>query len=227
MSAPRNRKERRAAAGSKITSPEDIPLAQPNRSETTHKTLLDLAAERNAEHFGDRPFPSTSNGVRTQPKVVLKSIKPDGTFAQDVTEEEPLDDPIGAFGNAVFYALSLTMLHLTLDVLVHNQYAEAIKWEDITWRTAQTFPMLLVMVYMLHSSADTWWAQGVFLGGSVAAGCYLILSSNEARYFEVMKRAPPVGTLWVWSVLELRLEMALLGLATVGAYFWWGEYTIF
>lgn len=219
-SNPRNRKERRAAA--KTTSPGDVPMAQPDRSGPKHKTLLDLAAERNAEHFG-----SPSNGSPISPKVVMKTINPDGTFAKDTSEDGPLDDPIGPFGNAVFYSISLTMLHVMLDVLVHNQYAESINWNTISWRMAQTFPMLLTMVYMLHSRAGTWWAQSVFLVTSMAAGIYLIYSSNEEKYMAVMKRAPPVGTLWVWSVIELRLEVALLGLAVVGGYFWWGEYTIF
>ena len=61
----------------------------------------------------------------------------------------------------------------------------------------------------------------------MAAGCYLIYSSNEEAYFAVMKRAPPLGTLWVWSVIEMRLEFAVGSLIAVGAYFWRGGYTIF
>ena len=67
----------------------------------------------------------------------------------------------------------------------------------------------------------------MFLAMSVGAGCYLIYSSNEEAYFAVMKRAPPLGTLWVWSVIEMRLGFAVGSLITVGAYFWQGGYTIF
>ena len=48
--------------------------------------------------------------------------------------------------------------------------------------------------------------------------------SNEEPYFAVMKRAPPLGTVWVWCVLEQRLEVAVLGIAVVGGYFWFGGY---
>ncbi|EEH40461.1 hypothetical protein PAAG_02516 [Paracoccidioides lutzii Pb01] len=43
-----------------------------------------------------------------------------------------------------------------------------------------------------------------FLGGR------LIAITNEASYYAVMKKAPSLGTLWVWLVLELSLIPALL-----------------
>lgn len=41
-----------------------------------------------------------------------------------------------------------------------------------------------------------------------------------------MKQAPPVGCLWVWSVIELELPWAVLGLAFDGLFLWWGGYGI-
>jgi len=61
----------------------------------------------------------------------------------------------------------------------------------------------------------------------VGAGCHLIYSSNEEAYFAVMKRAPPLGTLWVWSVIEMKLEVAVLSVGVVGGYFWLGGFKMF
>jgi hypothetical protein len=217
-----NRKERRAAKKSST----EIPLAQPPRDQRKAKTLLDIAAERNAELQGGQPFIPTGSDKSSEPQYITKTIHPDGSLS-DSDAVAVDDDLIGPFGNAIFYAISLTMLHLTLDVLVHNQYAETIKWDAITRRTMTTFPSLMIMLYFLHPRAGEHWAQAVFLIGSIVAGCYLSWASSEQPFFAVMKVAPPLGTLWVWFVLELRLELAMASLFGVGGYFWWKGYTIY
>ncbi|KAI4155373.1 MAG: hypothetical protein LQ340_001037 [Diploschistes diacapsis] len=224
-----NRKARRAAASGKVASAEDIPLKQPVREkEVSHKTLYDLATEREAELFPDGPpAPSQSRNVKP-PEMVTTKVNSDGTIShiKDPGFEHG-DDPIGPFGYAFIYAITFTMLHFTLDVLVHNQYRMSIDWDMITWKTATAFPVLLFLVYILHPQASAVWAQALFFVGGVVAGCYLVKSSNVDPYFAVMKRAPALGTLWVWCVLEQRLAVALAGLGVVGAYFWWGDYAIF
>ena len=221
---PRNRKERRAAENNRKT----IPLAQPSRDGPKHKTLYEIAAERQAELSKGQPFTSKPPDIDNSKEstFVTTTINPDGSLS-DIPE--PIDEPIGPVGQAVFFALTLTMLHFTLDVLVHQQYrqAETIEWSMIVQRTLVTFPILGALVYALKARANAIWAQVLFFGLSVGAGCYLIYSSNEEAYFAVMKRAPPLGTLWVWSVIEMRLEVAVGSLVAVGGYFWWGGYSIF
>ena len=39
-----------------------------------------------------------------------------------------------------------------------------------------------------------------------------------------MKRAPALGTLWVWAVVEMRLAYAVVGLLAPLAYMWWGGF---
>lgn len=58
----------------------------------------------------------------------------------------------------------------------------------------------------------------------MVAGCWLVRASNEDAYLEVMKKAPPLGVIWVWAVVELRWEVALAGLGVVGGYAWWCGY---
>jgi hypothetical protein len=61
---------------------------------------------------------------------------------------------------------------------------------------------------------------------SVLAGCYVIHITNTFGYMAVMKQAPPVGCLWVWSVIELELPWAVLSLAGTGTFLWQNGYTI-
>ena len=226
-----NRKARRAAKKeAAITSAADIPLTHPSREKPTdHKTLYDIAAERQAELFPSG-LPSFSKDSSRNTEVITTNINADGSISQSKEaanhEEDPKEDPIGPFGHALVYAITFTMLHFTLDVLVHNQYRMSIGWHLIAWKTASAFPSLLLLIYFFHPRASKSWAQVLFFAGSVAAGCYLVKSSNEDPYFAVMKRAPPLGTLWIWCVLEQRLEAAVAGLAVVGGFFWWGGYSI-
>ncbi|MCJ1250837.1 hypothetical protein MMC30_008065 [Trapelia coarctata] len=228
----RNRKERRAAAKAnpQFTKASEIPLKTPSREGPKTKTLLEIATERQAELQGGQPFSSASSDTSTGPQVITTSINPDGTLSipsGTLLSPTAHSEPVGPFAQAIFLSITLTMLHFTFDVLVHQQYRQSIAWDIIIQRAALTFPILATLVYMLHSRAQKIWAQVLFLGMSVGTGCYLTYASNEEVYFAVMKRAPPLGTLWVWSVVEMRLEAAILSVAAVGGYFWWGGFKMF
>lgn len=119
------------------------------------------------------------------------------------------------------------MLHFTLDVLVHHQYALSISWSNIIRRTLAALPALFLIIYMLQPRSQHVFTQFLYLAMSIVAGCYLVYVSNEEPYFAVMKRAPPLGTLWIWSVIEMRLKWAVAGLVVVGTFYWGGGYTIF
>lgn len=58
------------------------------------------------------------------------------------------------------------------------------------------------------------------------AGCYLIHITNKYSYIAVLKQAPPLGCLWVWSIIELNLGLAVVSLALSGFFFWQGGYTV-
>jgi hypothetical protein len=225
---PRNRNERRVASKSKAQSENDlgIPLANPSRVAPKHKTLFEIAAEKQAELQGSQQSSSEKSAVHEDVSISRFGIDSSGKLI--ATKDHPDGaDVIGPFGEAVFYTISLSMLHFTLDVLVHQQYRQSIDWGMIIQRTATTVPILGILVYFLHSRSAKLWIQALFLGISIAAGCYMIYASNEEAYFAVMKRAPPLGTLWVWSVMEMRLELAVMSVGAAGAYFWLGGYSMF
>jgi hypothetical protein len=219
---PRNRKERRAAAKKNGTPFEptsqiskkgvEMLLAHPDRSGPKGKSLFDLAAERQAE---------------------LNKLNPNRNRDDSNTPpgETPFnDDPIGPFGTALLYSISLCMLHFTLDVIVYSQYREAVVWNEIITRTATAFPGFLVVVYLLHVETATKvpiLRNLFFLTTSVAAGCYMVYSGNLHGYFYVMKTAPPIGTLWVWSVVEMDIAYALASIVAVVGYLLWNGFEVF
>ncbi|KAI9837277.1 MAG: hypothetical protein M1819_000351 [Sarea resinae] len=66
--------------------------------------------------------------------------------------------------------------------------------------------------------------QLVLLAISTLASTRIITTAHEEAYYAVMKHAPPLGTLWVWSVLEMRLGFAVASVAVTGAWCVWGGY---
>jgi hypothetical protein len=220
--ATRNRRERRAAARDSTKpetdtfNPNEIPMVTPDYdAKPTGKTLYQIVDERYAElKKQGQPFPKS---------------QADGDGVSEV--DFPLDgDPLGAFANAVIYCISLSMLHVTLDVIVLSQYQQDIVWSEIIARIARMTPGLFLVLWLFHTEAVKRWhrvRQAFFLITSVVAGCYLIHAGNKYGYYFVMKKAPPVGTLWVWSVVEMDLWFAVAHAVAVVGYMWWGGYRAF
>lgn len=66
-----------------------------------------------------------------------------------------------------------------------------------------------------------------FLPLAVLLGVKLMVMTNEEPYYAVMKRAPAIGTLWVWSILEIQVGAAILGaLGPLIWGVWWKGYGI-
>ncbi|KAH6642277.1 hypothetical protein C7974DRAFT_98587 [Boeremia exigua] len=213
-----NRKERRAKEANKSTPHPFDPsieldeesvkniLKHPDRAGPKGKSLFELADERQRE---------------------LDARKPKSKI---VEVQAALNEPVGAVGDAILYAVSMTALHLTLDVIVYNQYREAILWNEIFQRAAAASPIFALLVYLTHLEQPNRFPtlrNLAFLTGSIAAGCYIIWSANTKGYFYVMKAAPPVGALWVWSVIEMSLPYAAVNVVAVAAYIWWNEFNFF
>lgn len=117
----RERKEKRA---------KNIKLKQPDRSGPTDKTLFDIADERNL-------FKQALDKERQNKR-------------QNGGEDEDEDDegeglPPGAerILETLLYSVSLAMLHLTLDVLVQQQYALEMEWFKVIQRALQALMGML------------------------------------------------------------------------------------
>ncbi|KAI0178299.1 hypothetical protein BJ166DRAFT_601010 [Pestalotiopsis sp. NC0098] len=224
------RKERKAA---------QIPLAQPDRSAPSNKTLLELAQERQLFEQAD----VRQRKLDVKPPARAPQHGADDDDADDEDEEEEgsaeLSSSAERILDVLLWAISLSMLHFTLDVLVQHQYAVRISWVQIISRTATAIFVFFFLMFVLHPHPsapklihglpDHYQSplrQAIFFVTSVSCGCYLVYISNTYSYLAVMKQAPPLGCLWVWSVIEMNLLPATLSLVCAGGYLWYGGYSI-
>ncbi|TQS36954.1 hypothetical protein Golomagni_02590 [Golovinomyces magnicellulatus] len=133
--------------------------------------------------------------------------------------------PLGRIAEATLWTITFTMLHSTLDLLVTHQYAVGIDWLEILWRAFKAFPIIFLLVYSFHPHPTPSILlptfplrfhhilhQACFFLVSFAAGSYLIHATNMHPYYAVMKQVPPIGCLWVWSVVELEIIPAVSSL---------------
>ncbi|KAL9609690.1 MAG: hypothetical protein Q9167_005573 [Letrouitia subvulpina] len=194
----RHRKERRAQPEAKNMQAEDIPLARPPQTPPKGKTLIEIAKERQLLQDPDDTTLSTA------------------------------DDTASVHLDILLYFISLTLLHFTLTFLVHHQYAtdRPSLW-PLFLSTTVFSPapwLILLLVAVLHPNAGHLALQLGFAVFSVIAGGWLVYACNEDSYLAVMMKAPPLGTLWVWSIVELRLETSVCCLLLTGVWAWWKGY---
>ncbi|KAI1423536.1 hypothetical protein F5Y12DRAFT_716161 [Xylaria sp. FL1777] len=229
----RTRKERKAAA--------EIKLAQPDRSAPSDKTLLDIAQERNLFEQADR---HPANRHTTHRNSTAGGGSHDdgggggggGGEGEGEGEFSPTADRIL---EALLWTVSLAMLHFTLDVLVQHQYAMEISWSQIVTRALVALVVFYAFFYVLHPHASSTvllpglplrfqepLRQAIFFVASTVSGCYLIDISNNYGYLYIMKRSPPLGCLWIWSIIELDLPMALFSLTIAAGFFYRGGYSL-
>ena len=215
-----NRRERRAQARAKPTPKDEVPLRQPSRDAPSHKALIDIASERQILNITPQSSPTSITTTR---------INPDGSLSNtDPALDSP--DTTMPYLDVILYTATLTMLHFTLTVLVHHQYATTPpSLPSILYTSTITSPtpaLILVLVSILHPRSSQLFTQVLFAFLSVAAGAWLVHASNEDAYMAVMKKAPPLGTLWVWAIVEMRWEWAVGCLGVVAGWGWWKGYSI-
>ena len=213
-----NRRERRAKARPKQ---ETVTLHQPSREPPKTKTLVEIASERQLLNT-----PSQNQA----PSVTTTKINPDGTLSTIDLDVDTSASEESPYLDVALYTTTLTILHFTLTVLVHHQYATTPpSLRSIFYSSTVASPtpaLLLILVALLHPRSGQPVTQLLFAALSIAAGGWLVYASNEDPYMAVMKKAPPLGTLWVWAIVEMKWEWALGCLGVVAGWGWYKGYSI-
>lgn len=214
------RRERRAQAQGR-NGGNTVPLSRPSKTTTVHKTLLDIANERQL----------LSKSENSSPSITTTKINPDGsisTLEQSDGSSDPVETP---YLDIILYTITLALLHFTLTVLVHHQYATTppslplLFYESTIASPAPA--LLLILVAILHPRSHQIATQLLFVTLSIVAGAWLVYASNEDPYMAVMKKAPPLGTLWVWAIVEMKWDWAVGCLGLVAGWAWWKGYAMY
>ncbi|KAJ7095298.1 hypothetical protein B0H15DRAFT_828932 [Mycena belliarum] len=129
--------------------------------------------------------------------------------------------------NAVLFITPFTFLLLLMDVLIYQQYGQEPNLKTIVDRMVSGIPILSVFVfYTSRYKRDQRMQRLLFLIGT-AAGSRMLFLIKRGSYLVNMQQCPPLVTLWVYIVVQLDLGLAVLNLASVGAFVWWKGLELF
>lgn len=244
IEAPTMARKRREVA------PTVIELKHPDRSGPTEGNLLQLAQERGLFDKAQQRQEENSR-KRIAP---ARAAEDDGDSELSPTAERILDTILWSISlSMLHFTLDvLVQNQYAIEISwwqVAQRAAQAFLGNSIldSWplATSQEFdadlcpclPVFSMLFYVLHphtsnptvlpglaSRFQPAFRQAVFFISSTCAGCYLIHISNRHGYLAVMKQAPPLGCIWVWSVIELNLLPAVLSLGLAAVFVWQGGY---
>ena len=205
-----------------------ITLSQPSRAAPSHKTLLEIAAERELLNTSTK----AKAHLNDAPSIVTTVINSDGSLSDPAEIAGSSAGPVSTpYLDIALYTISLILLHFTLTLLVHHQYATerpSVRGLILSSTIFSFAPwLILLLVSLLHPRSSNLPIQFLFAIISIAAGCWLVYATNDEPYMAVMKKAPALGTLWVWAIIELKWEWGIGCLAVVGGLGWWKGYSIF
>ncbi|KAH9007005.1 hypothetical protein EDB86DRAFT_2869499 [Lactarius hatsudake] len=136
----------------------------------------------------------------------------------DDDEDYPLAEEIFV---ATTLLIPMSFLLLMMYILVHFQYGQQPSWDIITNRMLSSVPILAIFIFYTNRYKHRRWAQAGFFILSVLSGTRMIYQVNYSNWLLNMQQCPPIGTIWVYTVLQLDLGPAALALSTVGVWVWW------
>ncbi|RVD86495.1 uncharacterized protein DFL_004768 [Arthrobotrys flagrans] len=145
----------------------------------------------------------------------------------DKEEEDDEDVEIGDLGQTFFFAVPLTMLLFAFYILVQKQYLEEMEYREAIGRTVKSFPVIWFILYLTHPRKALKAMQVGFVITAVVSGSWMIYNVNNNGYYAIMKMVPPLGTLLIYSMIEMDIIPAVSALAIIGVYTWYNDLVLF
>ncbi|KAF3910904.1 hypothetical protein ABW20_dc0108575 [Dactylellina cionopaga] len=148
---------------------------------------------------------------------------------KDAEEEEEEDDVdvIGDLGQTFFFSIPLTILLCGFYMLVQYQYLEQPSRKESILRSVKSFLPIWFTLYITHPRKSWAIVQFAFFATAVGSGCWMVYNVNKNGYYAVMKMVPPLGTMMVYSVIQMELTPAAFTVVAILSYVWYNDFSIF
>lgn len=241
---PRQRKEKKA---------KDIKLRQPDRAGPSEQTLLQFAEDRDLFKMADKQ--TRKNKGQNIKAEDDDDDDDDDDAGLSSSADRLMDTLLYAVCLAMLHFMLdfLVQQQYAMEIeykkIVERAFQALMGWlappflrlHILLTRAIFFFLVFAALVHALHPHpANTTFTfipglphkyhnalrQAIFFVMSISCGCYLIHITSRYTYMAVLKQSPPLGCLWIWSVLEMNLPVSLLSLATAYLFFWQGEYKL-
>ncbi|WWC61979.1 uncharacterized protein I303_104566 [Kwoniella dejecticola CBS 10117] len=212
---PKNKKKTNPDSNTS-TLQDEIPLKRPSEITGNARPLIDVDLPENARLFtlnlgeviDEDQYQYETSQLRPDEEQtgVLESEKEDGDGGEEGDDE---------IFNTLIMAVPFTFLYLLLDILVHLQYNHRPGIEGLVKGSLTALPT--------NRYPNHWLTNPFLMFSSIFSGCRLIWLVNKASWSVVTAQAPPMGTMWILTIVQLPLSRAVLVLGTVAAWIWWED----
>ncbi|KDQ07475.1 hypothetical protein BOTBODRAFT_59970 [Botryobasidium botryosum FD-172 SS1] len=185
---------------------KDIPLARPPASDEETEDIPEDEQWRLIEKSG-----------------VLNHIqRNDASKSPDVAPNAAPGYERGDFSDEVFnsilYIIPFAFVYLMMDIMVHQQYGKHLTIPQAFLGMARPLPFLSLFIFYTIRHKPHRIAQTLLFFVSTGCGIRLIWVVNREPWTIVMQQCPPLGTLWIYSVVQLNLLPTVISLGLVA----WG-----
>ncbi|EUC65340.1 transmembrane protein, putative [Rhizoctonia solani AG-3 Rhs1AP] len=132
--------------------------------------------------------------------------------AKNAEQLAPLADSILDTG---IIAIPLSTLYIVLDLLVQQQYAQQPTIKEEFGRVITNVPILCILIHYTNKRKATPTAQLLLFLTAILAGPRMIWLVNKGSWLRVTRQAPPLGTIWIYTIIQLNLVPAVASLVVV------------
>ncbi|UZJ56348.1 hypothetical protein CBS101457_005668 [Exobasidium rhododendri] len=122
--------------------------------------------------------------------------------------------------DTIIWTMPFGFLFLMMDIMIQQQYAMHPSFVHEAGRLATTMPILTIFVYAtaIRPNNNRTTIQLLMFIISTVCGCSFLYIYAQSAFLLVTRRVPPLGTLWLYSLVRLDLPGVLLSLALVWAF---------
>ncbi|QRV91106.1 transmembrane protein [Ceratobasidium sp. AG-Ba] len=136
---------------------------------------------------------------------------------QDLKDEDadgvsPLADRL--LDTAIF-AIPLSFLYILLDILVQQQYSQQPTLHEEFRRVAANVPIIAILVHYTNKHKSLPVTQMMLFLAAILSGPRMIWLMNKGSWLVVSRQAPPLGTIWIYTIIQLNLAPAVASLVIV------------
>ncbi|KDN53141.1 hypothetical protein K437DRAFT_271924 [Tilletiaria anomala UBC 951] len=171
----------------------------------------------------DEPDDDSDSGDDGEDDYGADEYSVQGTSAQQVMEDanrDGMNPQVEEAFDVIIWTMPFGFLFLLLDIMIQQQYAQHPSFLGEMTKMLANVPILGTFVYitMPKKGKDQPLLQaGLFLVG-ILSGCSFLWVMAKSDWEVVMRRTPPLGTVWVYSIVRLHLFPACVSLAIVAAF---------
>jgi hypothetical protein len=142
------------------------------------------------------------------------------SLLQDI-ERDGMNPVVEQVFDTIIWTMPFAFLFLMMDIMIQQQYGLTPTFTSETSRLAGTMPILGLFVYF--TAINTNHTNRLVLQGfqfllSTISGCCFLYIYSRSTYDVVVRRVPPLGTLWMYSLVRLDLPGVLVSLAIIWAF---------